>query len=158
VGVPGLSSESFVRVVALSQAWYPIDRLTGLVLRGEAGAVVGASRENVPSVLRFRTGGDTSVRGYAYQSLGVQFGDGIVAGRYYALASAEIVRWVNETIGIAAFVDAGDAADGLDAFRFALGYGVGARIRTPVGPFRVDLAYGERTREVRLHFSVGLAF
>ena len=158
VGVPGLSSESFVRVVALSQAWYPIDRVTGLVLRGEAGAVVGASRENVPSVLRFRTGGDTTVRGYAYRSLGVQLGEGIVAGRYYALASAEVVRWINETIGIATFVDAGDATDELGDFRFALGYGVGARIRTPVGPFRIDLAYGERTRDVRLHFSVGLAF
>ena len=157
-GLPGVSTESFLRLVALSQAWYPIDRDTGLVLRAEAGAVVGASRENVPSVLRFRTGGDTSVRGYAYQSLGVKLGDGIVAGRYYALASAEAIRWINETWGIAAFVDAGDATDGLDDFRFALGYGVGARIRTPVGPFRVDVAYGERTREIRVHFSVGLAF
>ncbi|HVE49928.1 MAG TPA: autotransporter assembly complex family protein [Casimicrobiaceae bacterium] len=158
VGVPGLSSEAFLRTVALSQAWYPLSRDLQLVMRGELGSIFGASRENVPSILRFRTGGDTSVRGYAYQSLGVPLGKGIVGGRYYALASGEIIRWINETWGIAAFVDAGDAADSLGDLRLALGYGAGARIRTPVGPFRIDLAYGERTKEVRLHFSVGVSF
>lgn len=157
-GVPGVSTEGFGRVVALSRYWYPINRMTGLVFRAEAGAVLGASRQNVPSVLRFRTGGDTSVRGYAYQSLGVREGDGIVGGRYYAVASAEVVRWINETWGVAAFVDAGDAADSLSDLDPALGYGIGARLRTPIGPFRLDVAYGDETRKVRLHFSVGVNF
>jgi translocation and assembly module TamA len=39
-----------------------------------------------------------------------------------------------------------------------LGYGIGGRVRTPIGPFRLDLAYGEQSRQVRLHFSVGVAF
>ena len=41
---------------------------------------------------------------------------------------------------------------------FAVGYGVGARVRTPIGPFRLDVAYGQDVHEVRLHFSVGLSF
>jgi len=36
--------------------------------------------------------------------------------------------------------------------------GAGVRVRTPLGPFRLDVAYGQQTSEVRLHFSVGLAF
>ena len=32
------------------------------------------------------------------------------------------------------------------------------RIRTPIGPFRLDVAYGEEAKSVRLHFSVGLTF
>jgi translocation and assembly module TamA len=32
------------------------------------------------------------------------------------------------------------------------------RLATPIGPFRLDVAYGEETRKVRIHFSVGLSF
>jgi translocation and assembly module TamA len=35
---------------------------------------------------------------------------------------------------------------------------VGIRWRSPVGPLRIDLAYGEQVRRVRLHFSVGITF
>ena len=56
-------------------------------------------------------------------------------------------------------VDAGTACDTpRDLSDLSLGYGVGARVRTPIGPFRVDVAYGQDNATVRLHFSVGLAF
>jgi len=157
-GIPGVSTEGFGRVVAQTAAWYPINRATQLAFRAEAGAVLASSRDGVPSILRFRTGGDTTVRGYEYQSLGVRLGEATVGGRYYAIASAEAIRWINETWGVAAFVDAGNAADSIHDFKFALGYGLGARLRTPIGPFRLDVAYGEETRKWRLHFSVGLTF
>ena len=157
-GVPGLSTRGFGRAVVQTAAWYPIDRLTQLAFRAEAGAVIASSREGIPSVLLFRTGGDTTVRGYEYQSLGVRLGDAIVGGRYYALGSVEAIRWINDTWGIAAFVDAGNAADSMSDFEFAIGYGVGARLRTPIGPFRLDVAYGEQAKDWRLHFSVGLSF
>ena len=127
-GIPGVSTEGFGRVVAQTAAWYPIDRMTQLAFRAEAGAVLASSREGVPSILLFRTGGDTTVRGYEYQSLGVRLGEAIVGGRYYAIASAEAIRWINDTWGIAAFVDAGNAVDSIHDFKFALGYGLGARL------------------------------
>jgi len=120
--------------------------------------VIAASRDGIPSTLLFRTGGDQSVRGYAYQSLGVQQGDAVLPGRYYGLASVEATHWIREALGIAAFVDAGDAFDDHSSRRVAIGYGVGGRVRTPIGPFRLDVAYGQLTRQVRIHFSVGLAF
>ena len=40
----------------------------------------------------------------------------------------------------------------------ALGYGVGGRVRTPLGPFRLDIAYGQDVHKVRVQFSVGLTF
>jgi translocation and assembly module TamA len=48
--------------------------------------------------------------------------------------------------------------DSLADFRFALGYGVGARVRTPIGPFRFDVAYGQDARQVRVQFSIGISF
>jgi translocation and assembly module TamA len=157
-GVPGASTAGFLRATVKAIGWVPVDRMTGLTFRGEAGGVFGTSRANVPSILLFRTGGDTTVRGYAFESLGVPLGDATVGGRCYALASAEVVRWINNLWGIAAFVDAGDAADSVGELKPAIGVGVGARLATPIGPFRVDLAYGEETRGWRLHFSVGLSF
>ena len=61
-------------------------------------------------------------------------------------------------MGLATFVDAGDAFDATSDMKVALGYGLGVRVRTPIGPFRLDLAYGQESRQVRLHFSVGVAF
>ena len=157
-GIPGVSTRGFVRGIARFAAWYPYGNDWSFSGKAEAGAVAGASRQEVPATLLFRTGGDTTVRGYAYESLGVQDGQATVPGRYYALASVEATRWLNATWGIAAFVDAGNAFDSLSDAHLALGYGLGARVRTPIGPFRFDVAYGEDSKQVRIHFSVGLSF
>ena len=84
--------------------------------------------------------------------------EAIVGGRYYALTSAEYTHWFDDSWGVAAFVDAGNAADSVSDLSLAVGYGLGVRVRSPIGPFRLDVAYGERTEEFRIHFSVGLAF
>jgi len=158
-GIPGASTEQFGRVIARAVAWYPLSKSNSLSARVEVGAVIADTRDGIPSNFLFRTGGDTTVRGYAFESLGVQQGDAIVGGRYLAVASVEAVHWVTPAWGIAAFVDAGNAADTpSDALDPALGYGIGARLRTPIGPFRLDLAYGQESKSVRVHFSVGLSF
>jgi translocation and assembly module TamA len=156
--VPGASTRTFGRVVARFAGWHPIDAKNELTTRLEGGAVIASAREGIPSTLLFRTGGDQTVRGYAFESLGVREGDATLPGRYYGLASVEATHWIREALGIAVFVDAGNAFDDHSSRSIALGYGIGARVRTPIGPFRLDVAYGEQTRQVRVHFSVGLAF
>jgi len=158
VGIPGLSTRGFLRLIGRTAAWWPLGRETQVALRGDVGAVIAEARDGIPSNFLFRTGGDTTVRGYAFESLGVQRGTAIIGGRYYAAGSVEVTRWINETLGIAAFVDAGNATDSLARFAPAVGYGAGLRLRTPIGPFRFDVAYGEKTEELRVHFSVGLSF
>jgi translocation and assembly module TamA len=155
---PGVSSRAFGRVIG-KLAWFlPLTRDVDASARVEAGAVLADTSSGIPQAMLFRTGGDTTVRGYAFESLGVSQGSAVVGGRYYGVASAEAVYWAWESIGIAAFVDAGNAVDQLSGFRFALGYGLGGRVRTPAGPLRLDVAYGQDTREVRIHFSFGLTF
>lgn len=128
------------------------------VLRAQAGQVFIAGRDTVPEDLLFRTGGDQSVRGYAYNSLGVSQDGAIVGGRVYAVLSAELVYRITPQWGAAVFTDAGNAADSWREFRFMHGSGVGARWRSPIGPVNLDLAYGHESRQVRLHFSVGYGF
>jgi translocation and assembly module TamA len=157
-GPPAVSTRAFGRGIVQLAGWIPVDTKTQISLRAEAGAVLASTSDGIPAPLLFRTGGDTTVRGYAFQSLGPHVGDATVGGRYYALASAEIVRWIGASWGIATFIDAGNAADTVRDLKPVYGYGVGGRLRTPVGPFRLDLAYGEATKTVRVHLSVGLAF
>ena len=157
-GVPGLSSRGFERVTVRSSLWKPINRSWSFTARAEGGAVIAGDRTNIPSALLFRTGGDTTVRGYAFESLGLKQGDAVLPVRYYVAASVEATRWIGDAWGIATFVDAGNAFDTWSDFRLAVGYGIGARVKTPIGPFRLDVAYGEQSRQVRLHFSVGVAF
>lgn len=153
-----LSDRDFVRLHARGLLYFPFGRRDSLALRGEVGYTFAASRQGIPQDYLFRAGGTGSVRGYAYQSLGVQEGSAIVGGRYLATASIEATHWLDEQWGIAAFVDAGDAVDDLKRVRLAYGYGLGARWRSPAGPVAVDLAYGERTRGVQLHFSLAIPF
>jgi translocation and assembly module TamA len=157
-GIPGVSTEGFGRVVGKIAYWLPLGHSDELYLRGEGGAVLARSRDGIPSVFLFRTGGDTTVRGYAFESLGVQQDGATVGGRYYGVASAEITHWFTPSWGIATFIDAGNATDSLHSFTLDYGYGVGGRVRTPIGPFRLDLAYGQEVHQVRVHFSVGLSF
>ncbi|HVL37277.1 MAG TPA: autotransporter assembly complex family protein [Burkholderiales bacterium] len=158
-GAPApLASRTFVRGVVSGSWFLPFGRRGDLLLRGQAGRVLAASREGIPTSFLFRTGGDQTVRGYAFESLGVRQGDAIVGGRRFVVTSAEYTHWFGETWGIAGFVDAGNAWDGGSLLRAAVGSGIGARFRTPIGPIRADLAYGHETAEIRLHFSVGYTF
>ena len=153
-----MSTRAFGRAIVRSQYFTPLGRKNSLSLRAEAGAVIAPTSEGIPQSLLFRTGGDTTVRGYDFESLGVQQGDAIVGGRYYGLASVEATRWITEEWGVAAFVDAGNAVDRASDFKFAVGYGVGVRLRTPIGPIRADIAYGVEKEQFRVHFSVGVIF
>jgi len=153
-----LSDQNFVRFHARFQHYIPLGRVDTLTLRGEIGYTLADSRQRIPQDYLFRTGGASSVRGYAYQSLGIKEGNATVGGRYLGIASAEVTHWLDEAWGVAAFIDAGDAVDSLQDIRLAIGYGIGARWRSPAGPIGVDLAYGERTRQVQLHFSLAIPF
>jgi len=153
-----LSSRQFLRGVANASLFIPLGRNIDILLRGQAGAVLSDAREGIPSTFLFRTGGDQTVRGYSFESLGVSQNGAVVGGRRLLVMSAESTFWVTDTWGVATFVDAGDAWDSGVRPVLAKGYGAGVRFRTPIGPIRADLAYGQRTHEVRVHLSVGYNF
>lgn len=153
-----LSDRNFVRLYGRYQHFFPMAERDVLILRAEGGMTIAASRDGVPQDFLFRTGGAQTVRGYAYQSLGVTDGSATVGGRYLAVTSAEYVHWYGGNWGIAAFVDAGNANDQRELFKMNFGYGFGPRWRSPAGPIAVDLAYGQSDHRVRLQFAVAIAF
>jgi translocation and assembly module TamA len=136
------------------ERWY-------LTARAEAGQVFVRSVIGVPDPLLFRAGGDESVRGYAYRTLGPIVNGVVTSGLKTFVGSVELARPISPKrpqFLWAVFVDAGQAANQWSDLHPALGYGVGLRWRSPVGPLRVDLAYGQEVHRVRLHLTVGVVF
>ena len=125
----------------------------------EAGQIIASDAGGRADTLLFRAGGDDSVRGYAYRTLGPLV-DGVDLAacdayrqrRSRGPGSGSCPRWLR-----AVFADAGNAANHWKGSR-AWGPGLGLRWQ-PGGPLRVDLACQRwKWRKVRLHLSVGIAF
>lgn len=150
----------FGRIYARLHSFIPIGRWH-LATRVEAGQVFVRSGVLVPDSMRFRAGGDESVRGYAYRELAPKVNGQLTGGRVLFTTSAELARPIlarlPELWG-AVFVDAGRAANRWGDVSPAIGVGVGVRYRSPIGPLKLDLAYGEDVRRFRLHLTVGVAF
>ncbi len=153
-----LLQESFVRFYGRYVRYVPLTPRDQVILRGEAGVVVVDDPTLVPNEFLFRAGGVGSVRGYAYQSLGIRQGAATTGSTELLVGSAEYVRWLTESWGAAVFYDVGDADNDLARVRLARGYGVGARWRTLAGPLALDVAYGERDRRWRVQFSIAIAY
>ncbi len=153
-----LLNQSFVRGYGRYVYYWPLSPRDQVILRAEAGHVVVDDPRVVPNEFLFRTGGVGTVRGYAFQSLGRKLGTATTGSTTLEVASAEYVRWFGTDWGGAVFYDIGDASDDIGSISLAQGYGVGARWRTLAGPLALDLAWGERTRKLRLHFSIAIAF
>lgn len=157
----GDGSGAFVRLYTRLQAWRPLGGNWYGQGRVELGQDFAPDHVDVPETQRFRAGGDDSVRGYGYRSLTPTVAGVDVGGRVLGTASVEIARPISAnlpSVWWAAFVDAGNAAARWSDWRPAWGAGLGVRWRSPVGPLRADVAYGEETKQWRLHLSVGIAF
>jgi translocation and assembly module TamA len=163
VGLGRSSVTNFLRTVFLRgygryTLYVPLSPRDQLILRTELGYVAVDDPRVVPNEFLFRTGGAGTVRGYSFQSLGRKVGTATTGSTKLAVFSAEYVRWLWEDWGAAAFVDAGDASDDLFGEPLARGYGLGARYRTLAGPLALDVAYADRTNDLRVHFSIAIAF
>ncbi len=165
--------DPFVRTLLRWQAFHNLGRVdlgqkvrrsSRLSLRLEGGAVLAREGADIPATLMFLTGGDTTVRGYGYRSIGAGIAnDQTYGGRYMAVGSVEwqrpiTVRGNRTDFESAVFVDAGAVADKPAEMSLRLGVGAGLRWRSPVGPLQADLGYGLQSHELRLHLRLGYTF
>jgi translocation and assembly module TamA len=129
-----------------------------LILRGSAGITSTGDFSALPPQLRFFAGGDRSVRGYGFQSIGPKNSYGrVIGGRNLLVASTEVEHYFTKNCGMAAFVDAGNAFSGTD-YRPKIGAGLGMRWLSPVGMIRVDLGTPVHSAEkhgIELHIVIG---
>jgi translocation and assembly module TamA len=138
----------------LGSSWYGTARV-------EAGEVFTHDVVGIPDPILFRAGGEDSVRGYGYRTLGPTTNGVTTSGLMLLTSSIELARPISANYPAywwATFIDVGNAANRWADIKPDVGYGVGLRWRSPVGLLRADVAYGEQVKQVRAYFSVGIAF
>jgi outer membrane translocation and assembly module TamA len=131
--------------------------------------VGGEIVQDLPASERFFAGGDTTIRGFALDTVGTP---GTISERGFPTGGNAVLILNGELrvpvwgdVGTAFFIDGGNVFRrvtdfAIDELRGSVGFGV--RYRSPIGPIRLDMGFkldprdGERRRV--LHFSIGQAF
>ena len=132
----------------------------------------------LPASERFFAGGDTTVRGFAIDSLGVVSSDpakstidstGLsIGGNGLVVLNAEL-RVPYHKFEVVTFLDAGNVfaqPSDIDPSQLRSSVGFGVRYKSPVGPIRVDLGFkterhviaGQLEPATAIHISLGQAF
>ena len=154
-----VGSNSFVRLHGSGKLVYQFAQRLRLLTRIELGYLTTQDFRDLPPTLRFFTGGDQSVRGYEYLTLGPRDSTGhVLGGAALFVTSAEVdyhllPRWI-----VAGFTDWGNATRTLSLTDLRQSIGVGVRFLAPVGLIRFDVAFpmsGGSRSPFRLHFSIG---
>lgn len=152
-----LSDVSFLQAVSRAKYIKRFGEVNKITLSGSVGRTWVDNFHQLPADYRFFTGGDKTIRGYAYQSIGdVDSSGANVGGNKMYYISGEYEYFINDNMALATFVDAGDVYSE-DKADLKVGAGVGFHYYSPIGPIKVDIAHGFETPgdNVRLHFSIG---
>jgi len=151
------SDTSFLQLRSKAKWVHALNDRWRVLARTSLGTTVKDALIELPASVRFFAGGDRSVRGYRYESLGPVDGDGeVIGGSNLIDGSLELDFRVHDQWSVAAFVDSGSAFNGTD-FDFSTGVGLGVRWYSPVGPIRLDFAHplDDPDRSLRIHISLG---
>ena len=151
------STTSFLQFSGYFRFVHPLGEKGKVIAGTELGLTVKREFDELPPEFRFFAGGDASVRGYGYQTLGPKDEEGnVVGGTRLATVRLEYVHDLFGNFAGAVFVDAGNAFNELQ-WSPSIGAGIGLRWRSPVGPLRVYLAhpFDDPNRSVRLHITLG---
>ena len=143
-----------------------------LKLRDGVVSTYGGKNGAVPIYERFFAGGTYTVRGFKERDIGPkdQSGDAIGGGTL-AVANAELTFSIIENLKGALFVDAGNVwavpdsrpKGGVAPGGIRVGTGMGVRIKTPIGPVKLDYGFPvnpseDQSRTGRIHFSMSRGF
>ncbi len=155
---------SFLRGTVEWRGYHALDEEGYWVIaaRIKLGAMLGADVDDIPPDERFYAGGGGSIRGFAYKTVSPLKGDDPIGGASLVELSVELRRRITEQIGVAVFVDGGNAySSAFPDFAEEMRWGVGAGIRyfTPLGPLRIDVAVPVNARsELDDSFGVYVSF
>lgn len=123
----------------------------------ELGAIEADSIYNVPSSMRFFTGGDQSIRGFDYESIAPEDSEGyLLGGKYLTVANIEYRFPILENWKIALFTDVGTATDDFSE-ELSSSVGMGIVWASLVGPIRFYVAkpISNKINAFAIHFMIG---
>jgi translocation and assembly module TamA len=156
-----LGAESnFLQFLGNGDLLIPLGAGFSLIPRTQLGATWQKDPlTDLPPSLRFYAGGDRSVRGYTYQSLGPKDSNGnVIGGKHLLVGSLELEYSITKNWSVAAFYDAGNAFNNFQDMTWPMGAGIGVRYYTPAGPVRLDLARQINVDNPGFQLHIGIGF
>lgn len=169
-GGPFGGDKDFNKFFALASQYIPLFAKGVLQLEIRAGvAQPFGDQEKVPIYERFYAGGANTIRGYEERSVGPidPTTSDPLGGEALLVANIEYTVPLLEFIKGALFIDSGNVwpeASDFASGGFKTGVGFGVRIKTPIGPLKLDYGIpltkqpGKEDREGRFHFSMSHGF
>lgn len=123
----------------------------------EVGTSLVDDLVELPVSLKYFSGGDQSVRGYQYQSLGPKNDNGDVeGGKHVMSAGVEYDFNIANNWKLALFTDVGNAFNDWVDYKLNRSVGAGIRWLSPIGPIRFDVASAlDDDNRLRLHITMG---
>jgi translocation and assembly module TamA len=153
------SDTAFLQLETRAKLLLPLWSSARLITRGELGYTFKDRFSDLPFSVRYFAGGDSSVRGYDYKTLGPRDESGqVVGGSGKLVGSIEIDQRILANWSIAAFIDTGNAFDDWDSLGMKTGVGGGLRWYSPLGPIRVDVGVPldkDAPDDWRIHVTLG---
>jgi translocation and assembly module TamA len=154
----------YIRTMVEGTIYYPAGESLVIAGRARAGSILGIERDELAPSRRYYGGGGGSVRGYGYQRLGPFDPNGDPVGGRSLTEFAVEARYRFGDFGIVPFVDAGNSYESAtpSISGLKMGAGIGGRLYTNFGPFRIDVATPLNPRKgdgkIALYLSLGQAF
>lgn len=153
------SDTAFMQVETGGKLILPLGSNARLLTRLEAGWTIKDNFSDLPFSLRYFTGGDGSVRGYDYKSLGPTDAENqVIGGANKLVGSVELDAKVFGNWSAAVFLDAGNAFNSFSAMSLKTSVGAGIRWYSPLGPVRFDVGVpldSDAPDSWRIHISLG---
>jgi translocation and assembly module TamA len=153
------SDTKLVQILAQGSHLLPLPWRLSLHTRANVGAtLLNDPIKDIPPSLRFFTGGDQSVRGYSYKSLGPRDASGkVVGGTQLLTGSIELERALFKDWGVSIFYDVGNAFNSFSSVSLFKGAGVGLHYYSSVGALNLSVArpLGVDNPSFHFHFTVG---
>jgi translocation and assembly module TamA len=154
------SDTALVQFLAEGSHLQPLPWRLSLHTRAKAATtILHDPLRDIPPSLRFFTGGDQSVRGYSYKSLGPRDASGrVVGGTQLLTGSIELERALFKDWGVSAFYDVGNTFNSWSAANLAQGAGVGLHYYTSVGALNLSVARPLFVDNPSFHFHFTVGF
>jgi len=153
------SDTALVQFLAEGSHLQPLPWRLSLHTRAKGGTtLLHDPLKDIPPSLRFFTGGDQSVRGYSYKSLGPRDASGkVVGGTQLLTGSIELERAIFKDWGVSLFYDVGNSFRSFSDVSLFQGAGVGLHYYTSVGALNLSVArpLGVDKPSFHFHFTVG---
>ena len=152
-----LSETNFAQILVSTKAVWSLNTNIRLLSRADFGATQVKDFSKLPSSHRFFAGGDHSIRGYDYRTLGPRDASGrVVGGTGLIVISGELDYRILPNWRLATFTDHGNAVNSAST-PLKTGIGIGLRWQSPFGPVRLEVAQARDLpeRPWRIHFTLG---